>query len=150
SLYFTTFTKYVHMELDINTSQIILIDVLKSFAYIVFPVMLVAIIVSVAANLLQVGFLFTTEPLKFDLKKIDPIKGATRIFSVRALVELLKSLLKITLIGATTFLIIWIYKDDMMMLAMKEPENAVQFFGSFMANIIMSSLYIQIIKNVVG
>ncbi|HIV75766.1 MAG TPA: flagellar biosynthesis protein FlhB [Candidatus Pseudogracilibacillus intestinigallinarum] len=129
SLYFTTFTKYVHMELDINTSQIILIDVLKSFAYIVFPVMLVAIIVSVAANLLQVGFLFTTEPLKFDLKKIDPIKGAKRIFSVRALVELLKSLLKITLIGATTFLIIWIYKDDMMMLAMKEPENAVQFFG---------------------
>src|SRR5699024_7919469 len=79
--------------------------------------------------MIQVGVLFTTEPLKFDLKKIDPIKGAKRIFSIRAIVELLKSLLKITLIGATTFLIIWIYKDDMMMLAMKHPENAVQFFG---------------------
>src|SRR5699024_3830040 len=65
----------------------------------------------------------------FDLKKNDPIQGAKRIFSVRAFVELLKSLLKITLIGATTLLIICIYNDDMMMLAMKEPENAVQFFG---------------------
>src|SRR5699024_9665979 len=111
------------------TSQIILIDVLKSFAYIVFPIMLVAIIVSVAANLLQVGFLFTTEPLKFDLKKIDPIRGAIRMFSVRALVELLKSLLKITLIGATTFLIIWIDQGGRMVVAKKGAENAVPIFG---------------------
>ena len=39
-------------------------------------------------QMFQFGLLFTTEPLKFDLKKIDPIKGLKRIFSIRALVEL--------------------------------------------------------------
>ena len=50
--------------------------------------MIIAIIAALAANFLQVGFLFTTEPLKFDLKRIDPIQGAKRIFSIRAIVEL--------------------------------------------------------------
>src|SRR5699024_9430347 len=68
-------------------------------------------------------------PLKFDLKKINPIQGAKRIFSVRAIVELLKSLLKITVIGIITFSVIWIYKDDMMQLAFKPVESAVAFFG---------------------
>src|SRR5690606_30929296 len=73
--------------------------------------------------------LFTTEPLKFDLKKIDPIQGAKRIFSIRALVELLKSLLKIVIIGTVTFFVIWMYKDEMMMVAFKNVESALSFFG---------------------
>ena len=129
SLYQTTFTEYVHMELDIDSVKLLTISALEKFALIVAPVMAIAFIISIAANVLQVGFLFTTEPLKFDLKKIDPIKGAKRIFSLRAIVELLKSFLKIVFIGTITFAVIWIYKDEMMMLALKQPENAVAFFG---------------------
>ena len=44
-------------------------------AIILLPIMLVAMVAAIAANFLQFGLLFTTEPLKFDLKKIDPIKG---------------------------------------------------------------------------
>ena len=46
---------------------------------------------SVAANYLQIGFLFSTESIQFKLEKLDPIKGFKRIFSMRAIVELLKS-----------------------------------------------------------
>src|SRR5699024_3183534 len=52
-----------------------------------------------------------------------------KIFSIRALVELLKSLLKIVAVGSVTFLVIWIYKDDMMMLSLKNADNALAFFG---------------------
>ena len=130
SLYQTTFTEFIHMDLNLETVKILTISGLEKFAWIVAPIMLVGFIISVAANLIQTGgFLFTTEPLKFDLKKIDPIKGAKRIFSLRAIVELLKSFLKIVFIGTITFAVIWIYKDEMMMLALKQPENAVAFFG---------------------
>jgi len=44
-------------------------------------------------------------------------------------VELLKSLLKIAVIGTITFSVIWLYKDDMMQLAFKPIESAVAFFG---------------------
>src|SRR5699024_9402241 len=91
--------------------------------------MAISVVAAVAANLLQVGILFTSEPLKFDLKKISPIQGAKRIFSVRAIVELLKSLLKIAVIGTITFSVIWLYKADMMQLAFKPIASAVAFFG---------------------
>ena len=129
SLYQTTFTEYIHMEVNEASIMQIVMDVLLQYGMIVAPIMAIAFIIAIAANLLQVGFMFTTEPLKFDLKKIDPIQGAKRIFSIRAIVELLKSFLKILFIGTVTFAVIWIYKDEMMMLALKQPENAVAFFG---------------------
>src|SRR5699024_2895724 len=66
--------------------------------------------------------------LKPDLKKIDPIQGAKRIFSMRALIELSKSFLKITLIGLVTFSVIWMFKDDLFMTAFQNPESALAFF----------------------
>src|SRR5690625_8054285 len=76
-------------------------------------------------NMRKIGHLFSTESLKFDLKKLDPIQGAKKIFSIRALVELLKSLLKIVFIGTVIFTVIWIYTDDMMMLAFKNTDVAL-------------------------
>jgi flagellar biosynthetic protein FlhB len=48
---------------------------------------------------MQVGFLFAPEAIKPDLKKLDPLKGFKRIYSIRAIVELLKSILKIVIVG---------------------------------------------------
>lgn len=129
NIYQYTFTEYIHLELTPHSMMLIFTEVILEVAKAIAPVMLVALIAGVAANLLQIGFLFTTEPLKFDLKKIDPIQGAKRIFSIRALVELLKSFLKIAFIGVITFSVIWMYKDEMMMLSLKNADHALAFFG---------------------
>ncbi|GIO26167.1 flagellar biosynthesis protein FlhB [Ornithinibacillus bavariensis] len=129
ALYQHSFTEYIHWELNEKTLFQIFTEVAIELLKIVGPVFLIAIIAGFASNLMQIGFLFTTEPLKFDLKKIDPIQGAKRIFSLRAIVELLKSIFKIAVIGTITFSIIWMYKDDMLMVAFKNAESALQFFG---------------------
>ncbi len=128
-LYRHTFIEWIHWDVTIPSTMDLLMDGLLQFAKIVLPIMAIALVISIAANMLQVGVLFTTEPLKFDLKKIDPIQGAKRIFSLRAIVELLKSLFKIVFVGTITFTIIWIYKDEMMMLAFKNVHSAIGFFG---------------------
>ncbi|HLS20398.1 MAG TPA: flagellar biosynthesis protein FlhB [Bacillota bacterium] len=129
TLYHQTFTNYIHWEINEQSLMQLINDLFIQLAMIVVPIMLVTFIASVGANLLQIGFLFTTEPLKFDLKKLDPIQGAKRIFSIRALVELLKSLLKILLISIITFFVIWLFKDDMMMLSFKSIHESIAFFG---------------------
>ena len=129
NLYKQTFTQYIHWEVNYETVMQLVVEVFIHLAWIVVPIMAVTFIASVAANLLQIGFLFTTEPLKFDLKKLDPIQGAKRIFSIRALVELLKSLFKIVFVTSITFFIIWISKDDVMMLSFKTIHDAIAFFG---------------------
>uniref|UniRef100_UPI00301A2FF3 EscU/YscU/HrcU family type III secretion system export apparatus switch protein n=1 Tax=Oceanobacillus massiliensis TaxID=1465765 RepID=UPI00301A2FF3 len=98
-LYQRSFTEFIQWELTELSVQQIFNSAAVEAAKMLAPIMLVAIIAGLASNFMQVGFLFTTETLKFDLKKIDPIQGAKRIFSIRALVELLKSLFKIVLIG---------------------------------------------------
>lgn len=129
SLYRNSFTEYINWDISPENVQKMFIATTIDAAKIVAPILGICMVAGVAANLAQVGFLFTTESLKFDLKKIDPIQGMKRIFSVRALVELLKSLLKISIIGAVTFYIIWMNRADMMMLSFKAPENTLAFFG---------------------
>jgi flagellar biosynthesis protein FlhB len=63
------------------------------------PVLGAAFIVGLAANYLQVGFLFTVEPLKPDIKKINPISGLKQMFSKKRLFELLKQVLKFTIVA---------------------------------------------------
>ena len=88
--------------MDIDQAMLIYSEIIIQMAFILLPIMLVAVVAGIAGNLFQFGMLFTAEPLKFDLKKIDPIKGLKRIFSIRAIVELMKSILKISFIGTTT------------------------------------------------
>ncbi|MBN2359017.1 MAG: type III secretion system export apparatus subunit SctU [Deltaproteobacteria bacterium] len=62
------------------------------------PVLGAAFIVGLAANYLQVGFLFTTHPIKPDIKKINPISGLKQMFSKKRLFELIKQIVKFTVV----------------------------------------------------
>lgn len=59
------------------------------------PVLLVCVVSAIAANFAQVGALFTFEGIKPSLSKISPASGFKKIFSLKQLVETLKSILKI-------------------------------------------------------
>lgn len=61
---------------------------------IIMPIALVAMFIGVLFTYLQVGFLFTLDPIKMKLDKISPIKGFKRLFSIRSLVEFAKAVIK--------------------------------------------------------
>lgn len=122
SFFNETFSKYMLIDtLSIKLVVKIYKDVLSEMAVIILPIMAIAMIAGIAGNFLQFGFLFSAEPLKFDLTKLDPIKGIKRMFSVKSLIELLKSILKITLIGSVTTAILWKNIDDVLSLSFKTP-----------------------------
>ncbi len=63
------------------------------------PVVAAGFAAGLAANLAQVGFFFTAEPLAPRLSRLDPVAGLARLFSGRALAELAKSAAKVAVIG---------------------------------------------------
>ncbi|MFD2171342.1 flagellar biosynthesis protein FlhB [Tumebacillus lipolyticus] len=73
-------------------------------AKLVLPIAGAVMVIGGFVAYFQVGSLFTTKPLVPDLKKIDPIKGFKRMFSMRSLVELVKSLLKMTIVSVIVYL----------------------------------------------
>jgi len=67
------------------------------------PVLGTALIAGVAANVLQIGFMFTTETLKVKLSKLNPVNGFKQMFSPRKLVDLAKNLLKVFAVGYVAY-----------------------------------------------
>ena len=123
-------TQALHRNLLIETVSIETVmkmytDALQEMAWIVLPIMVIAMVAGIGANYLQFGLLFTTETLKLDLKKMDPIKGIKKIISVRAIINLIKSLLKVALLGVVTFAVIWIYLEEVLELAFKSPWESL-------------------------
>ena len=52
------------------------------------------------------GFVFSSEPLKFDFGRLNPGKGLKRVFSVRTLIETAKSTLKLVVYAYLAWLVI--------------------------------------------
>lgn len=123
------FRIYVHADLTQESLLVIITDIAKELIILLGPIMLAGVIAAFIANYIQVGVMFTTEPLKPKLEKLDPIKGAKRIFSLRAIVELLKSLLKISVIGVIAFTFLWINLDAILGLIKVPPGSSLAFLA---------------------
>ncbi|TBT42016.1 EscU/YscU/HrcU family type III secretion system export apparatus switch protein [Vibrio parahaemolyticus] len=95
-------------ELAYQGFQDALIDVAiaiaKEMAYLLAPIILVAALIAIFSNMGQFGFLFSGESIKPDIKKINPVEGAKRIFSLKSVIEFIKSILKVSLLSC----IIWV------------------------------------------
>jgi flagellar biosynthetic protein FlhB len=128
-----TFQTYLLMEMTEGNIAAIFQELVMEAAMVLLPIMLIALLAGVAASYIQVGVLFAPEAIKMKLSKLDPIKGAKRIFSIRALVELLKSLLKISLAGVVVFIIIWIRLEDVMLLSQKSVADGFYLIAQLTA-----------------
>lgn len=119
NLFRHSYQDYIGLNLTESNLQMIFLEILQELVFVLAPIMAVAMIAGIAANYMQFGFLFSTETIQPKLEKLDPIKGFKRIFSVRAIVELLKSILKIAFVGIATFAVLWLRKEEILILAQK-------------------------------
>jgi len=78
------------------------------------PVALATMLAALAAPLLLGGLNFSAEALQPKFERLDPLAGLGRIFAMRGLVELGKSLLKLLLIGAVLLMLLKNWQDDLM------------------------------------
>ncbi len=74
-------------------------QVWQDILILMLPMLAVAYLASLVVNYAQVGFLFTTKPLKPKLSNLSPIKGIKKLFSKQSVVELFKSIIKIFIAG---------------------------------------------------
>ncbi|MCK4788040.1 MAG: EscU/YscU/HrcU family type III secretion system export apparatus switch protein, partial [Desulfobacteraceae bacterium] len=77
---------------------------------IVAPVMAAGVIVAALSNFLQVGVMFTLEPVIPKFSKISPLKGLGRLFSKQSFMELFKSVAKLAIVGVIAY---WTVKGEM-------------------------------------
>ena len=111
------------------------------------PFLLVGVTVSFISDLVQVRWKVSSEPLKPSLNKINPMSGTKRIFSKQSLFELLKSIVKILLIGYIAYISIRNHEDELFILYEISLNQAVSLIGQI---IIDTGLRISIFYIVLG
>ncbi len=101
----------------------------KEMAFLLMPLFLLVMIIGFFSSVFQIGWLFTTQPLTPDFSKIDPIKGFGRMFAMRALVDLAKSISKVILIGWVAYSTIINNFEEALILVDTSPVAAILFMG---------------------
>lgn len=82
------------------------LSALQTISNCSFPVMIAVCFVGVLTSFLVIGPVFSFEAMKFNLKKLNPIEGIKQKFKVKVLVDLLKSIAKISGAGIIIYFII--------------------------------------------
>lgn len=98
--------------------------------YMLLPVLLIVGILGVMSAVLQVGILQVEDALTPKLDKLDPLQGLKRIFSMRALVEGLKALLKVSVVILIVYLILKSEMATFPHLMTYSLEDILKYMGS--------------------
>ncbi len=71
------------------------------------PLFLLLVITVILSSALLGGFNFSSQAMGFKFNKMNPLKGMKKIFGTQGLVELVKSIFKIGLLGAIAVFFLW-------------------------------------------
>lgn len=80
---------------------------LVALGWALLPAVLLFLVAALASGLIQHGPIWTAAPLAPKLERISPVAGAKRLFALRSLVEFLKGLMKIVLVGTAAIVLLW-------------------------------------------
>lgn len=105
-------------------------EAMSGIVNMVLPFFIVGVVAMVILDILQVKWKVTTKPMKPQLSKFNPMNGIKRIFSKDSLIELLKSIAKIVLIAAITYMSIKENSRNLLLLYDMSLMRAVMFVGS--------------------
>ncbi|MBI5483553.1 MAG: EscU/YscU/HrcU family type III secretion system export apparatus switch protein, partial [Deltaproteobacteria bacterium] len=101
------------MLLDIGTFQVttltvhkLMVELIVTMGMVLGPVMLSAMMAGIAINFAQGGIVLSSEKLTLNYDRLNPLKGLKKIFNMDAGMEMLKSTLKIAVVGYMSYSVI--------------------------------------------
>lgn len=88
-------------EFELTPSSVLNLSsfLLQKIGLLFAPLFMLVLIIGFFSSIFQFGWLVTAKPLIPDFSKLNPITGMSRFFSKKSIIEVIKSLLKVLLIG---------------------------------------------------
>ncbi|MDI6703092.1 MAG: flagellar biosynthesis protein FlhB [bacterium] len=124
---YTTISNIHAIDFTPGNISMIMVNTILLFLKITLPIMVTAVVVAIVTNMIQVGFMFTMEPLKPDLSKLKP--SMSKIFnrlliSKKTLFEFAKSIAKLAIIVYIAYRFIKARYLDLLLLIEMHPLSS--------------------------
>ncbi len=108
--------------------------VIMAIVRTILPLLLMSVVLAVVATGVQTRFLVASKSIRPQLKRLNPISGIKKLFSLQNVVELIKSILKITILIAVIYNIII---DDMVQVV-RTMDMDITISGAYMLEMVMT------------
>ena len=109
------------LQADQDFAILVFNDTLLELGKCLLPILGLLLLIAVAVNLAQVGFIFVPDKLAPDISRIDPLKGLRRLFSITSVMRLAFGLFKIAVIAAVAFFSLYGHRETILGLSGLEP-----------------------------
>lgn len=114
----------------------------SKFLLLLAPTFALFVAFALFGSFIQNGFVFSVEPIKPKLSKISLIKGFGRLFSAKSMVEFLKSLVKMVVIGTALYLVFMYYMEDFVLLTDKSIRGLLDTTQGVLITMLIVVLFI--------
>jgi len=118
---------------------------LNHLATMLWPLLLTVFVLTLGCHLLQTGFLFSLHGLAPQWSHLNPAQGLQRILSMQGLNELVKSLLKLGVIGYMTYTTIAAEVGSFMVLSARDAASIVQYIGQSTLRVCIRASYVMVV-----
>ena len=105
---------------------------------VILPLLILVLVTGIMANVLQFGLLFAGESIKPNFSKLNPISKLKQIFSIKNLVEFLKSAAKILFLGTLLYFVIKNTLDPLLKTPFATLKDFVNIVPSIMKTFAMN------------
>jgi flagellar biosynthetic protein FlhB len=96
------------------------------------------VVVALAASVMQTGLLFTTEKIGFNFERLNPLSGLQRMFSQQALVDLVKNIVKLAVVGGVAFVFVYPKLKLVQTIPLLETAAILDFLHSLLIRLLMA------------
>ena len=137
NVFFTTFALLERFDqvTDMNYIVQLVGQMFGQAIMISLPLLLIMMIAGMTVSLIQVGWAPTTKPLKPKFSKLNPLKGFKKIFGMQSVVNLFKSLFKITVIGIVIYVTLQAEAENIPALMHMSLVDSFAFIGGLIAQV---------------
>lgn len=115
------------------------IDSLKFFAMAALPLLLIGGAISIVATGAQTRFLVSFKTLAPKGNRLNPLQGIKKMFSLRGLIELMKSIIKIIVLGVIIYNELKDKIFTMSRMMSMEPIQVMQAVGDIILSIVQTA-----------
>ncbi len=123
----------------------LLVTLGQKVAVVLLIPMGVLILAALAGNLVQHKPVFTTERMKPKFEKISPLAGAKRLFSPTSLVNFLKGIIKLIIVSAVMFMVVWPDRARFIDVISFDPAMLLPFVRHYAIKLLLAALAVMTI-----
>jgi flagellar biosynthesis protein FlhB len=148
---FKVLSTMAHFQLTEANLSILLLKLFGTIALLLAPLIVTIVATAVLSSLIQDNgrLEFRTSRLKVDFGKLNPLNGFGRLFNKDALVEMLKSLLKLSVVAWIAYGVVRDEMQNITFLAEADIETIFDFVGHIAFKIVTHTGGIMIVLGLI-